>query len=145
MKSSIASLALLATAPAFGVDPQARWPNNTGTALAAVEAPDPALQIAAAWLFKHLYGQDLVIELRVADCSLEKDIWVETENAGWAQAPFTDDWGNHRRSAHWQGKDDQGRDIIVVHAKGLNFPGQLVRVHVTMDGARHQASMRVGP
>jgi hypothetical protein len=121
-------------AGALRFDP-AEFPNNTRTFLAQQHSSDGVLTLGQAYLSRHLYGQDLLLDLYVKNLGYEKHFTVVNELTGqrW-DVSHADDYWNHNASASWRFTTQDGKDNFWVRIKGNHDAGTRYTVLVTMNG-----------
>jgi len=134
-------------------------PNNTRTHLAQQASGDGVVVVREAYVWQHLYGQELVLLLDVANRGQTKEIWVRdarenaTSHALWrADAVELSQGGS---AALWLGFLESGRESIAVKVSGVHIltTGQRYThvspnefsIYVKMDGVQYEAhTIRVG-
>lgn len=102
-----------------GQDVLSKFPNNTNTRLASSVSMDHVVIPKQAYVFQHLFGQDLILKIMVKDLDYRKVIYIQnldrTIHAPFALNDFEFRLGG--TSALWVGKDGE-YDIILVKLSG---------------------------
>ena len=99
LKQSVILLPLMFSSLANADELEEAFENNTGTSLVQDGYEHDGVIVDRAYVWTHLYGQEMILEIRVLDLGFEKEIWIYDRYA-------TYDFEKSKRVS-WLGEDEE--------------------------------------
>lgn len=75
-----AAVLVMTTTKVKAANPGSGFPNNTNTKLSNAISVDGVVVPVQAFIFRHLYGQDLILKLMVKNLGYKKVIYIQGLN-----------------------------------------------------------------
>lgn len=124
-----------------------KFPNNTSTYLAHQVSHDGVIGINSSHIYRHLYGQDLFVDLYIANLSAVKDIYIVYGDQS-HQAHWGSEYWKASLSASWRFTTQDHRDNILLRLGNLKYPGYypgtVFTIYVVMNGRTYSNQFVLG-